>query len=812
MTDSGKLVTQCKLIAVPGGRSPREIMREEITKIRDLMEGADYVTDAPIATSVHLAMTLKKPLLIEGHAGVGKTEVAKVMARMLGTNLIRLQCYEGLDAAQALYEWNYPKQLLHIKLEEGSTHTMEQKEAAIFSEPFLIRRPLLQAISQDGQPPVLLIDEIDRCVAARTLVATTSGVKRAEEVRPGDELVSFEPEEFVITRSRVRKIVPRQASTLLRILVGGRFLEVTPEHRFVRYSDAGPEMVRASELQVGDRLPLHKSYHVPEPIEPEFGFPESIVKLTDAGRELLHSRYRVSGKTYGELATRAGVSRNHLRNVLQPRPMRASLRAGALEVVCSELGLDDGAISGPEHSRGLRVRQCVAFYELLGYIVADGCFTSDRLCISDKDRTNLETYAERFHQAFTIRPRILPGPHRNYELTWHSLPLQRFLQRVLGPGIARSRERLVPDFAHSLPADKRAGFVRGYFDGEGWVGDHQVAVGSSSPYLLVGIQQLLSSLGVDSHISRLSSSGSFGKGPHFQLSVSDVRSFAGAVGFCSPAKQARITMPPGHRFTLTETLPKASVMNALDSLRRRAVLNGVPHHQTVHDILSGRVRPNVASLRRIAEAFDSPELRDLVSRQAVLGRIMAVETVEAPQPVYDFVLEGSPYFVANQVITHNCDEEFEAFLLEVLSEFQVTIPEIGTITATHPPYVILTSNRSRELSDALRRRCLYLWMDVPGFEKEVRIVRRKVPGVNEKLAREIARFMESLRGIRLAKVPGVAETLDWAQALSWLHADHLDEELVAETLGCVLKDAEDMKRFKREISSAGFTRFVPAEG
>src|SRR5499425_2924031 len=127
-----------------------------------MMEGADYVTDAAIATSVHLAMTLKKPLLIEGNAGVGKTEVAKVMARMLATNLIRLQCYEGLDAAQALYEWNYPKQLLHIKLEESTDHSLEQKEAAIFSEPFLIRRPLLQAISQDGQPPVLLIDEIDR--------------------------------------------------------------------------------------------------------------------------------------------------------------------------------------------------------------------------------------------------------------------------------------------------------------------------------------------------------------------------------------------------------------------------------------------------------------------------------------------------------------------------------------------------------------------------------------------------------------------------------------------------------------------------
>jgi MoxR-like ATPase len=139
-----------------------DIMREEIKKIRDLMESADYVTDPAIATSVHLAMTLRKPLLIEGHAGVGKTEVAKVMSRMLDTRLIRLQCYEGLDAAQALYEWNYPKQILHIRLEDSTTHSLQEKEAAIFSEPFLIRRPLLQAISEDVQPAVLLIDEIDR--------------------------------------------------------------------------------------------------------------------------------------------------------------------------------------------------------------------------------------------------------------------------------------------------------------------------------------------------------------------------------------------------------------------------------------------------------------------------------------------------------------------------------------------------------------------------------------------------------------------------------------------------------------------------
>src|SRR4029434_463485 len=138
-------------------------MRDEIRKIQELMEAAEYVTDAPVATSVHLAMRLRKPLLIEGPAGVGKTEVAKVMSRMLGTNLIRLQCYEGLDASTALYEWNYQKQLLHIKLEEADNRAMADKEHEIFSEAFLLRRPLLQAITQDSQAPALLVDEVDRC-------------------------------------------------------------------------------------------------------------------------------------------------------------------------------------------------------------------------------------------------------------------------------------------------------------------------------------------------------------------------------------------------------------------------------------------------------------------------------------------------------------------------------------------------------------------------------------------------------------------------------------------------------------------------
>jgi MoxR-like ATPase len=154
------------------------------------------------------------------------------------------------------------------------------------------------------------------------------------------------------------------------------------------------------------------------------------------------------------------------------------------------------------------------------------------------------------------------------------------------------------------------------------------------------------------------------------------------------------------------------------------------------------------------------------------------------------------------------DVEFESFLLEVLSDFQVTVPEIGTITAAHRPDVVLTSNRSRDLSDALRRRCLYLWIDYPSFDKEVRILRTKVPGINERLASQIARVMHNLRRRQLQKVPGVAESLDWGAALVALHADHLDAELARETLGCVLKEVDDVKRIEADLAAGRLSELL----
>ena len=156
--------------------------------------------------------------------------------------------------------------------------------------------------------------------------------------------------------------------------------------------------------------------------------------------------------------------------------------------------------------------------------------------------------------------------------------------------------------------------------------------------------------------------------------------------------------------------------------------------------------------------------------------------------------DASPVLLIDEI--DRTDEAFEAFLLELLSDFQVSIPELGTISAKHVPYVVLTSNRSRELGDALKRRCLYQWIDYPSFEKEMRIVRARLPGVEEELAGDVVRYVQAVRQLRLSKQPGVAETLDCAQALMALGKRRLDAEGVEETLGCISKSVEDSERVR----------------
>ncbi|AUH34709.1 ATPase [Paracoccus tegillarcae] len=201
---------------------------------------------------------------------------------------------------------------------------------------------------------------------------------------------------------------------------------------------------------------------------------------------------------------------------------------------------------------------------------------------------------------------------------------------------------------------------------------------------------------------------------------------------------------------------------------------------------------------RTAEATgqtDRAELQAELFSDDFLIRRPLLQALE-PQP------GGPPVLLIDEL--DRTDEPFEAFLLELLSDFQVTIPELGTIRADAPPIVILTSNRTREVHDALKRRCLYHWVDYPGFQRELSILRARVPEATDKLSSEIVAFVQSLRGEDLFKSPGVAESIDWARALVALDAVALSPELVTDTVGALLKYQDDIAR----IAGAETTRLL----
>jgi MoxR-like ATPase len=190
---------------------------------------------------------------------------------------------------------------------------------------------------------------------------------------------------------------------------------------------------------------------------------------------------------------------------------------------------------------------------------------------------------------------------------------------------------------------------------------------------------------------------------------------------------------------------------------------------------------------RAAEAGGGPIDEDELYSERFLVRRPLLRAIgyEGPQP---------PVLLVDEV--DRADDEFEAFLLEILSDYTVTVPELGVVRAEVPPIVVLTSNRTRDVHDALKRRCLYHWIDHPDFARELEIVRLRAPEVSETLAREVAGAVATLRDLELYKRPGVAETIDWAQALARLGRTHLDDDAVAATLGTVLKYREDQERVR----------------
>ncbi len=183
-----------------------------------------------------------------------------------------------------------------------------------------------------------------------------------------------------------------------------------------------------------------------------------------------------------------------------------------------------------------------------------------------------------------------------------------------------------------------------------------------------------------------------------------------------------------------------------------------------------------------------------------MGDVIYSEPYLVKRPLLEAILnsQGTPPVLLIDELDR-ADEEFEAFLLEILSEFQVSIPEIGTLKAAHKPMVVITSNRTRDIHDALKRRCLYHWIDYPDLDKELQIIQARVPDIAESLAHQVAIFMQNIRREEFTKKPGISETLDWAEALIKLQRHGLDEDTVEITLGCIFKYREDIQKFKSNI-------------
>jgi MoxR-like ATPase len=202
---------------------------------------------------------------------------------------------------------------------------------------------------------------------------------------------------------------------------------------------------------------------------------------------------------------------------------------------------------------------------------------------------------------------------------------------------------------------------------------------------------------------------------------------------------------------------------------------------------------------KISEVTDGArDLKDAVARIARQDEVFFSREFILPRPLLRAILAERPTVLLVDEIDKS-DTEFEAFLLEILIDFQVTVPELGTLHARHVPLVVLTSNNAREMSDALKRRCIHLYIDFPSRQQELEIVKLKVPGVSEKLAGEVVSVIHNLRKLDLKKVPSISETIDWARALAVLNIDALDEDLVTETLNTVLKYEGDIRKAQQEL-------------
>ena len=256
----------------------------------------------------------------------------------------------------------------------------------------------------------------------------------------------------------------------------------------------------------------------------------------------------------------------------------------------------------------------------------------------------------------------------------------------------------------------------------------------------------------------------------------------------------------GRRASARPSSPRSSRRRSSRELIRLQCYEGLDEAKALYEWEYAKQLLYTQILRdKIGEVVgDAPSLREAVARIANEDDVFFSDQFLLPRPLLQAITSAEPCVLLIDEIDKS-DTEFEAFLLEVLSDFQVSVPELGTLQARHRPIVVLTSNNAREMSDALKRRCLHLYVDFPDRAQELEIVKLKVPGVSERLAGEVVSVIQRIRKLDLKKVPSISETLDWAKALTLLNVDDLEDELVQDTLSVVLKYEGDIRKAQQEL-------------
>ncbi|MBD3194549.1 MAG: AAA domain-containing protein [Candidatus Lokiarchaeota archaeon] len=749
---------------------PAEI--KSIVELRQKLEERGYITTYELAIAVYDAIKNNKPLMLEGPPGSGKTFLAKKVAQALDLVMFRIQCYEGITKDDLIGNWNYQKQLLY--LQSGR----ESKEN-IYSLKYFNRGKLLEAVLSKV-PNILLIDEFDKCLTENTYIQTTSGICKIKDINIGDKVISFSPENFETTISKVIKKRELKTKSYNKIFVGGKIINATDNHRFIVYDKNGNITEKKSkELEIGDYIPVYNNIISESNFNNDdiYKISENRYKISKIGREKINQRRKELKYLWEDLSKKVGLSVSYLKAIINGN--RKSLRKKYLDRLCNILKIERDEIIKDKEIND-EIIELKDFWEIVGYMTGDGSISINETTykwsfdLADKDVNLLTNYKDKINKVFNIKGSIYERKNVNgYSYKVGNKFLIKYLKKIFPNHLVYSKNRSIEKWVFQLENKNICSFLKGFFDAEGSVGNHFIHCASSSEDLIIGIQMLLTKIGITANIYPQKSNG-FNKGSYYQLIIPNTDKFKKYINFNSIEKRKKLEKLKYYH-TRTHIYPQNIIKPILNDIKENNSISNMEYGQAIYDILSERTRPTFFSINKISESFKNKELQALINQRIALGKVTKILKINEQSKVYDLTINSDPFFIGNQIVTHNSDEELEYFLLEFLDERSITIPEFETIHANSDIYTFLTSNKVRTFSEPTQRRYLYFYIDYPDEETEMRIIQANIERPSESLIRQVVELVHILRDMDLEKVPSPTEAIEFTKKmLSIIDTNNID--------------------------------------